>query len=353
VTSNLPPSAVAIVVLAMLAGCGAPTETVPWPTTSASPGPEILVTPETRLPLTCEEAAPGDVRAGLLGEPLRLAGGSGEPFQGIGDVILQQAGFLDCVWGTPQGVNLRFTATPEGRELYETWVEFIVPSPYYEIDAHGDRSVTYCGYGQCFFYLLVGEHAIEGVATRHDLMDDSELRPLFTSVVDSLALRVKARLAEEREPWTPPGPQATWGACSANPTLAAIAEAVGRPGSVGVGLEHALSDAAIRVGAESCNLGATGYDDVYMGVTFVPSAAWAMPILIDQPPAPDYGTPFEVVIVDGRAPVLVAIDTTNGYANGLVEVRGGLASIWWSGAMSAAEFADLIVGVADAMEASA
>lgn len=336
-----------IALLAALAGCEGPTAL--RPTTSASSSPEALVVPETRLPLTCEDAVSDDLRAALFGEPLPLAHGSGEPFRDIGDIMTQQAGILSCEWGSPAGKNFRFTATPEGRELYDSWAGYIVPSPYYEIDAHGDRSVTYCGYGQCYFYLLVADHAIEGIATNHDLMDDSELRPLFTPIVNSLAGSAEAVLTEEREPWTSPQPPVAWGPCPTNAAMAEIAEAVGRPGSVGVGLEYTPPESAVRVGAEACNLGATGYDDVFMGITFVPSAAWAMPLLLEQPPAPDYGAPYEVVAVDGRAPVLVAIDSANGYSNALFEVSGGLASIWWSGATDAAEFADLMIDVADAM----
>jgi hypothetical protein len=333
--------------LVVLAGCTPTPAPAPTGSAEASPGPVVLDVPETRLALTCDEAAPQVARQNLLGAVVPLSYGSGEPFRHVGDVITLQAGLLDCYWGGPQGPSFRFTATPDGRDLYETWTEYIVPSPYYEIDTHGDRSVTYCGYGQCFFYLLVGHHAIEGVASRPDLMDEAELRPLFTPVIDALAAAARAALPEDREPWTAPtGTAPPLGACVAgNATMAAIAEAVGRPGSVVVGVESSLSDPAITVGADTCNLGATGYDDVFMGVTYVPSAAWAMPMLIENPPADPFGLTYEVVAVDDLASILVG--QHQGYSTwGIAEAGGGLVSVWSAGNMSPVEFAAFVRNVA-------
>lgn len=338
----------ALILIAVISGCGAPT---PTPTSSSTPSAESVPhdVPQSALQLSCATAVPSTIVNAALGRPdAQVSDLDADRGVTTYELVERQAGVQSCDWGRfERDSSAGFSVFPDAAGAYqELSGRDEVNQQYLRTDELGDSSTHRCEYGYCFADVLVADFWMAIHVYRPDLMDERDLEPLFLDFADAAIAAVRTAAADAREPWVAPaGSFRPVTGCS-DALVSEVGAVLGRPNLYPTGTDG-FGGFQVEIWKRTGLLWCTLADDDDLGssgnLEVLPGAAWALPELLGSAWE---STSYEGVPDAPGGPMLVASDASGTAV--IAEIDGSLLFFSFEG-VGRDELLDSVPGVIDVL----
>jgi hypothetical protein len=324
----------AIVLVAVLSGCAAPTKgpssPAATPTPHAHPTPTQAAAPSLRVPLKCADLFTPGVISGLVDTPVTLQSDESAGPVDLEQIAAAQRGSLACIWGGKnrtdggydQGLTLYVAA--DGASGYATNIPILeADSPPTAENTAGDKSEYVCEATtdfQCSANMLVGDFWVS--AYIQNLGDSTISADVANTRIQQVLSTIATALGKVKEAnaWTPPGP-ALPAFCSDPNSIAKLDSILGgialSPSSNDQGGLDAQSIAESGSNFAQCSWQTSDSGEAgtghftYIDIGMLRGGAWALKDLTAAPPTDWYLGAYKPVTVTGASATVLACNGTD------------------------------------------